>query len=207
MAQDFTPARRQRFRKLLTLAAESPFVGEREAALAAAERMAEAAGLDLEEAARACGRDEPEPRPEPAPQGPRATQEEGWPEDLGPNLRRAAWTGYAWEAAASRARQRHREEVARRQREEEAQRREERGRRRRGGGTRSDRAMARGDFARVLLLETGLPLRDIADITELGMYEVVGLKLKLRPEIARVRARRAAAAEPPSRRAAGLGAP
>lgn len=207
MTQDLTPARKQRFRKLLTLAAESPFVGEREAALAAAERMAEAAGMDLEEAARACGREDTESRSEAPAQAARAAPEEGWPEDLGPDLRRTAWTGYAWEAAASRARQRHREEVARRQREEEAQRREERGRRRRGGNQRSDRAMARGDFARVLLLETGLPLRDIAEITELGMYEVVGLKLKLRPEIARVRARRAAVTEPPPRRAAGLGAP
>lgn len=206
MTQDFTPARKQRFRKLLTLAAESPFVGEREAALAAAERMAEAVGLDLEEAARACGRDEAEARSEAPAQAARGTAEEGWPEDIGPTRRRAAWTGYAWEAAASRARQRHREEVERRQREEEAQRREERGRRRRSG-QRSDRTMARGDFARVLLLETGLPLRDIAEITELGMYEVVGLKLKLRPEIARVHARRAAATEPPARRAAGLRAP
>ena len=35
-------------------------------------------------------------------------------------------------------------------------------------------------FAQVLLKETGLPLQEIAAITQLDMYQVVGLKLKLR---------------------------
>lgn len=35
-------------------------------------------------------------------------------------------------------------------------------------------------FAQVLLRETGLPLEEIAAITQLDMYQVVGLKLKLR---------------------------
>lgn len=217
MAENLSTAQQQRFRKLLTLAAESPFAGEREAALAAAERMADAAGMDLEEAARACGRAEREEAE--SARGPAAATtapEAGWPDShIHPSMRRAAWAGYAWEAAASRARQRHREEVERRQREEEAQRRDERSRGRRNQ-PRSNRAMPRSDFARVLLLETGLPLRDIAEITELGMYEVVGLKLKLRPEIARVRAHRREARKTSerkqdeardSRRAAGAGAP
>lgn len=190
MTQSLSSSQQQRFRKLLTLAAESPFAGEREAALAAAERMADSAGMDLEEAARACGRQEEQER-EAAGQSRGAGEEmgPGWTETMSPSMRRAAWAGYAWEAAASRARQRHREEVARRQREEEAQRRAD-SKRGRHNQPRSDRSMPRGDFARVLLLETGLPLRDIAEITDLGMYEVVGLKLKLRQEIERQQARR-----------------
>ena len=34
--------------------------------------------------------------------------------------------------------------------------------------------------ARLLLTETSLPLREIAEITGLDLYDVVGLKLKLR---------------------------
>lgn len=192
MTQSLSSSQQQRFRKLLTLAAESPFAGEREAALAAAERMADSAGMDLEEAARACGRQEQQEHEAAGPSRPAgAEMGPGWTETMSPSMRRAAWAGYAWEAAASRARQRHREEVARRQREEEAQRRAD-SKRGRHNQPRSDRSMPRGDFARVLLLETGLPLRDIAEITDLGMYEVVGLKLKLRREIERQQARRRA---------------
>ena len=36
------------------------------------------------------------------------------------------------------------------------------------------------EFARALLQETGLSLQDIADITQLDIYQVAGLKLKLR---------------------------
>lgn len=189
MSGSFTSSQQQRFRKLLTLAAESPFAGERDAALAAANRMAESAGMDLEEAASACGRSDREEASRRSEATPGGVVNEGWPEDLSPSMRQAAWAGYAWEAAASRARQRHREEIERRQREEEAERRASSTRGRRSQ-PRSSRAMPRGDFARVLLLETGLPLRDIAEITELNIYEVVGLKLKLRPEINRVRRQR-----------------
>lgn|SRR5690625_823034 len=201
MARSFTDAQQQRFRKLLTLAAESPFAGEREAALAAATRVAEAAGMDLEEAAAACGRRDREQAAAQGRQEPRPAAEGEWPDDLSPDLRRAAWAGYAWEAAASRARQRHREEVERSQREEEARRRANIARGRRSQ-PRSNRAMPRDDFARILLLETGLPLSDIAEITELDIYEVVGLKLKLRPEIDRLQTRRGQ----PERRAAAGGA-
>jgi len=201
MVRSFTDAQQQRFRKLLTLAAESPFAGEREAALAAATRVAEAAGMDLEEAAAACGRRDREQAAAQGRQEPRPAAEGEWPDDLSPDLRRAAWAGYAWEAAASRARQRHREEVERSQREEEARRRANIARGRRSQ-PRSNRAMPRDDFARILLLETGLPLSDIAEITELDIYEVVGLKLKLRPEIDRLQTRRGQ----PERRAAAGGA-
>ena len=107
MSGSFTTSQQQRFRKLLTLAAESPFAGERDAALAAANRMADSAGMDLEEAASACGRSEREEASRQAEAESSASVNEGWPEDLNPSMARAAWAGYAWEAAASRARQRH----------------------------------------------------------------------------------------------------
>ena len=191
MSGSFTLSQQQRFRKLLTLAAESPFAGERDAALAAANRMAESAGMDLEEAAGACGRSDREQAAERDAARGSGVVNEGWPEDISPSMRRAAWAGYAWEAAASRARQRQREETEMRQREEEAERRAN-STRGRSNQPRSSRAMPRGDFARVLLLETGLSLRDIAEITELNIYEVVGLKLKLRPEIKRARRQKGA---------------
>ena len=37
------------------------------------------------------------------------------------------------------------------------------------------------DHARILLTETSLRLREIVDITGLDIYQVVGLKLSLRP--------------------------
>jgi hypothetical protein len=43
------------------------------------------------------------------------------------------------------------------------------------------RRMDPHDHARVLLTETSLRLRDIVDITGLDIYQVVGLKLALRP--------------------------
>ena len=51
IATSFNDAERKRFQGLLRLAAESPYVGERENALAAARRMAERHGMTVEEAA------------------------------------------------------------------------------------------------------------------------------------------------------------
>ena len=45
----------------------------------------------------------------------------------------------------------------------------------------SNRRMNPRDHARVLLTETSLRLREIVDITGLDIYQVVGLKLALRP--------------------------
>ena len=51
ISEQLTPEEQVRFHNLLKLAKESPFPGERENALAAAERMATRHGLTLEEAA------------------------------------------------------------------------------------------------------------------------------------------------------------
>lgn len=45
----------------------------------------------------------------------------------------------------------------------------------------SARRMNPRDHARILLTETSLRLREIVDITGLDIYQVVGLKLSLRP--------------------------
>jgi len=169
MSESFTKDLRERFRKLLLLSAESPYEGERTAALEAAERLAARCGMTLEEAAR-MGFDQP--RQEPPPQS-------NWSE----REAASAWTGMSfsedfYSAAASRARQAHREKVAAEQRAEEERRQELR--RRGGGGTRSGRRLPPRVFARILLQETSLSIREIEEITGLDVYEVVGLKLKLR---------------------------
>lgn len=55
----------------------------------------------------------------------------------------------------------------------------------------SDRRMNPYLHARTLLRETTLPLSEIATITRLSIYQVVGLKLKMREEDARARRVRA----------------
>ena len=164
----FTQAERERFRNLLALAAGSPFEGERSAALAAAQRLAARYGMSLEDAARS-GREPPGSCAEPFP---------------GSGDRRpAAARARAFRESEDRAEQ---ERARFRAAREEAYRRGlDRERERRAGrsdyaGPRSRRRREPLGHAAVLLRETHLPFREIARITGLGLYEVVGLKLKLR---------------------------
>ncbi|SMF32077.1 Protein of unknown function [Tistlia consotensis] len=182
MTEAFATSQKERFRKLLLLAAESPFEGERAAALAAAERLATRFGMTLDEAAGAAA------EPEPKARGRRAADADGADDWSGPRARRSApeWmrqaaTGYAYEAsaAASRARQRHREQVEAAQRREEEERRQAQALHRKSG-VRSERRMPARDFARTLIQQTGFSLREIGEITGLTQHELVGLKLKLR---------------------------
>lgn len=182
MTEAFTATQKERFRKLLLLAAESPFEGERAAALAAAERLAGRFGMTLDEAAGAAS--EPEPAARRA--GRRGERDDDEPMGARGFRRAPEWmhraaAGYAYEAsaAASRARQRHREQVEAAQRSEEEERRRAQAMQRRWG-PRSERRMAPRDFARRLILETGFSLQEIAEITGLTQHELVGLKLKLR---------------------------
>jgi hypothetical protein len=182
MTQTFTTSDKERFRKLLLLAAESPFEGERAAALAAAERLASRLAMTLDEAARASA--EPEPEPQVRRRGRATEEDEDWGGPSGwqrtPDWMYGAATGYAYQAsaAASRARQRHRDKVEAAQRREEEERRRAQSLRRQG--QRSPSRMAPRDFARTLILQTGFSLREISDITGLTQHEVIGLKLKLR---------------------------
>jgi hypothetical protein len=156
----------------LRLAAESPFEGERGNALAAATRMAERAGLTLEEAAGAA---EPaEPRQE-------APRRQG-----GATAWEAASLGRFAHALHLMDHYLHRDKVRREAALQAARQRgldaEELKKQAPSLGARpsSDRRMDPVKHAAVLLQDTSLPFHEVAAITGLDIYEVVGLKLKLR---------------------------
>lgn len=160
-----TGAEQTRFRNLLELANSSKFEGERANALDAARRIAERHGMTLEEAART-GLEPRQPIP--------MTADGRRPDP------RAAYFAYAQQQAAEREKRRW---------EDAVQKARERGL---DGGidaqTRNDLRPRRTSRARrdpvkhasVLLEETRLPFNEIADITGLSVYAVVGMKLKMR---------------------------
>jgi hypothetical protein len=161
----FTEAERKRFHGLLKLAAESPFAGERENALAAAKRLAERHGMTLQEASADSA------------------------------LPRAQRTGFASQTRAvhaEAARYTHLMDwqiaVAKMRREAALAEARLRGLDahlfRRAGPDRVPRPNRRRRdplaHARVLLTETNLRLHEIVQITGLSVYQVAGLKLQLR---------------------------
>jgi hypothetical protein len=175
-----TDAERKRFHGLLRLAAESPFAGERANAFAAATRLAARHGLTVEEAAAG---DDPPPahaeRRGPSPMsetmGGRSWFAEYEPPEVGRYMHLTdiaiRLAKLQREAALAEARARGldaAEEAAARRRRDHVQRQ-------------NGRRMNPRDHARVLLTETSLRLNDIVDITGLDIYQVVGLKLALRP--------------------------
>jgi len=166
--QGFTEAERERFQNLLKLAADSTFEGERANAIAAAERLAAKHGMTLEEAA--AWRGEPPPRDMAAEAAERAAAR-AFAQFVHMTEQQRSAEKYRWETAmrAARARGLDAEE-------------EERSRRRAAWRPKSTsrRRMEPWQHARLLLTETSLPLREIAEITGLDLYDVVGLKLKLR---------------------------
>jgi hypothetical protein len=175
-----TDAERKRFHGLLRLAAESPFAGERANAFAAATRLAARHGLTVEEAA--AGDDPPPVRPEhhgPSPMsetmGGRSWFADYDPPEVGRFMHLTdiaiRFAKQQREAALAEARARGldaAEEAAARHRRDHVQRT-------------NGRRMNPRDHARILLTETSLRLREIVDITGLDIYQVVGLKLALRP--------------------------
>jgi len=180
IADSFSPAERERFHNLLKLAAESPFIGERDNALAAARRMAARFGMSLEEAAADASR-----RQEPAAQ---ARQEA--PAERDPLTGRFGYFFHLSEAQlqADKARREASLQAAYARGLDEEQRNAEPPRRapifRRAS---SDRRMDPLRHARNLLLETTLPLGEIVRLTGLSIWQVTGLKLQLRPEFGRPR--------------------
>ncbi|MGD1880498.1 MAG: hypothetical protein ACFB13_23730 [Kiloniellaceae bacterium] len=173
----FSEAERQRFHNLLQLAAESPFEGERTNALAAAQRLAERCGLTLEEAA--AGDEKQEPLRE-APRDDSVMADDlGMDRDARHRFARAAhlMDGYIMtdkmrrEAALREAQARglDAEELRKAVTASVTQRK-----------TMRQRRMNPNRHATMLLRETSLSFREIANITGLDVYAVVGLKLKLR---------------------------
>ena len=181
IAASFTDGERKRFQGLLRLAAESPFDGERANAFAAATRLAARHGLTVEEAA--AGDDhaplaqaaDRRPSPMGETMGGRSWFADYEPPEVGRFMHltdlaiRLAKMQH--EAALAEARARGLDAAA----EAAARRQADRVQRQ------SNRRMNPRDHARVLLTETSLRLREIVDITGLDIYQVVGLKLALRP--------------------------
>jgi Protein of unknown function (DUF2786) len=153
---------------LLKMAAESPFEGERDNALAAAGRLAARYDMTLEEAA-AGNR---------APAHPRAdTVARSWAAERETADMAHAFHTTEADVVADKARR----EAALRDAMARGLDAEERRRAPRRPGARSNPSRRSGDsFARVLLSETSLPFTEIASLTGLDIYQVVGLKLKLR---------------------------
>lgn len=187
-----TQAERERFHNLLLMAKESPFEGERQNALQAAERMAKRHGMTLEEAARGGGE---------AMQAPTDGRARSKPKP------RNAFDDVAAESAA---RERAYAEMARFMRDMEDHARSDKARREEALKAAYDRGLDAEErrraerrekermwqprkngrkrnplvHAQVLLRETRLPLTEIASICELDVWTVAGLKLKLRANAA-----------------------
>ena len=168
-SRPFDEAERKRFHNLLLLANESPYEGERSAALAAAERMSKARGMTLEEAASG-GPPPPEPKKKPRKRKASGMQDKA--------MDRASRMTDDWldadkarrDAALEEARERGLDADERRRQAAAANRVQ-----RRNGRKRDPQS-----HAHVLLSETSLPLEEIASMTGLNMYELVSMKLKLR---------------------------
>ncbi len=172
-------ADRDRFHRFLKIAADSPFPGERANALDAAKRLAGRHGLTLQEAARA-----PEPAPDPPP--PRESAREYAAREMADivNLSEVNLSEARLRADKERYERALRDAISRGLGGLDGAAAAPGG----GGradyhiGQRSNRRRKRDSqsFARVLLSETSLPLSEIVTLTGLDIYEIVGLKLRMR---------------------------
>ena len=161
---------KERFRALLKLASESPFEGERENALAAASRLAEQHGLTLDEAARPTERFSPAQPDCTAAARERANASEfaKYFDTAERNLRAdTARREEALRDAIARGLDKDKQETSHRTGYQKPQR---------SSSKRNPR-----NYAQVLLTETAFSLDEIVGLTGLDIYEVVGLKLKMRP--------------------------
>jgi hypothetical protein len=170
IATRLTQKEQDRFHNLLKLAAESPYEGERSAALAAAERLVAKHGMTLDEAAQRDPVDW-EPEPTPAEKARREAEHEAVRRAREEEIRRQADKSH-WERAWREARARGLDEAEKREKTKAQSRsyQQPRSRRRRNPN----------DFAGALLRETRMSLQEIADITQLDIYQVAGIKLKMR---------------------------
>jgi len=170
ISRPFNDTERQRFRNLLLLAAESPFEGERINAIAAASRLAARHGMSLREAAR---NDPPPPAETEPSQKPTAAR---WRMDR--DMAAYVHMSEHFIRVDKERRERAMEEALRRGLDAEERRAAEQTPFRRPTMGRSKRNPE--SHARVLLRETSLPLQEIADLSGLDIYKVVGMKLKMR---------------------------
>jgi len=163
----FDETERTRFHNLLKLAAESPFKGERSAALAAADRLAKRHGMTLEEASTGG----PAPVVPSNPSMARRDSDEVRSRDVG----RAVHMMDNWVANDKARRDAAMAEALERGLDSDQRKR---------GGVQAPRRNASKrnphSHAQILLKETSLPMMEICSLTGLDIYEVVGMKLKLR---------------------------
>lgn len=165
----FSQSERERFHNLLLLASTSPFEGERVNAIDAATRLAARYGMTLQEAARA-GIELPAPPPPPsaAPPG-RSPFDRAFAAHVHMGETFIHADKARREAALKDAIARGLDAAERRAAEAPARL------------PRASRSRRNGvSHAAVLLRETGLPLKEVADLSGLDIYQVVGMKLKMR---------------------------
>ena len=159
----FNEIERTRFHNLLKLAAESPFEGERSAALAAAKRLATRHGMTLDEAAS--GGPPPDVLKKPVAAREKKVRDVARHVHIMDN-----WVSNdkaRRDAALAEAYERGLDHDGRKRNSVQAPRR--------NGTKRNPQS-----HATVLLQETSMPIDEIAALTGLDTYEVVALKLKLR---------------------------
>ena len=168
----FSESEQQRFRNLLELANSSPYEGERNNAMAAAERLAGRHGMTLEEAAsggKQAPRHEPPPR-----KGPEMWQMR----EFG---RVVHLMDYQIQLDKARIAEATQHAVDRGLALEEPTRHRQKPQALQNWRpSRSRRRMEPYRHARLLLEETSFPIEEIASITGLDVYKVAGLKLQIR---------------------------
>ena len=168
-SNSFNEEERIRFHNLLKLASESTFEGERAAALAAAKRLAKKNGMTLDEAAS--GNPLPKSNEDNLDANKGYVREKRKAQDLARHVhmmdnwvqsdkaRRDAALAEAYERGLdNHGKKRNNNQTARRK-----------------ASKRNPKS-----HATVLLKETNMPIDEIASLTGLDIYEVVGLKLKMR---------------------------
>ncbi len=200
--EEFTVKERLRFRKLLEVANSSTFTGERDAALAAATRLAASHGMSLHEAAGMAEPEEPAVRKRP-PRRPA-----GFKSDFGAAAMRAAGlhgdprTGRTYSrfgnrgsAAAEQGRmdtEKRRYDAAMAEAIQRGLDAEERAAAAKKAAKARDHVprknkhafRKRDEFIRVLLTETQMSAREIASTVGVSIYEVFREKLLLRKQSA-----------------------
>ena len=179
--QNFTARERERFRKLLEVAHSTTYEGEKDAALAAATRMARSRGMSLHEAA---GMRNEEPQRRPIHSGKRSTPgQDTWANTkFGEKLRTPRGAYRNDEDSLRAEKKRHEQAVAdairrglRLDDEPKAAKSPAFVRRSGSGAWRS-----RPDFIRVLLRETQMSAREIAATVGVSIHDVFKEKLLMR---------------------------
>jgi hypothetical protein len=168
---------------MLKLAAESPFAGERQNALAAATRLATGHGMTLEEAAAGGGDPELVRPPKRSPVDADTIRRKA--RDAVDGVRFANKTAARSVHDIDGWHRLEKERFEKAVRDAHSRGLDAEERRRKNTPARPVRARHGGrdpkSHANILLRETSLPLAEICQMTGLDMYQVVGLKLKMRP--------------------------